>query len=238
MQFKHIHVVGCGGTGSYLIDPLLRLMSYHPNGCCNVTLYDGDEYEKKNNVRQIVGNDAIDTNKAEATKNRILQQIPNVNVNVVPYFIDEDSFITYLLSENTQEDKLHLIVMCVDNERARYDVIRAADHCNKKHGIDFAMVLPGNEYNTAQCLWYVRKDDFLYSSHPFDNAYNWAHPTDKPRGSCQYEAVSTPQLLTANFAASFMSLLVVEKLLNDQDLPYLLRYDSATMSITTEGSFQ
>ena len=50
-QFRKIKVVGAGGIGSYLIEPLSRYLSYCKDSC-EITVIDGDLYEDKNLQRQ------------------------------------------------------------------------------------------------------------------------------------------------------------------------------------------
>ena len=40
-------MVGCGGIGSMLIEPLYRLLTYHPLGTDNIVVCDNDKLEPK-----------------------------------------------------------------------------------------------------------------------------------------------------------------------------------------------
>lgn len=236
MQFTHCHFIGCGGTGSYLANPLTKLLAYHPDGSNSITFYDEDVYENKNHERQVFSKNDVGKNKAVATSISISEGVPNAVSNAVPYYVTKHSMIDALKQYHFDDD-FQLIVVAVDNETARNDIINAADEVAKTDNINFVIVLPGNGYDTATCLWYGRYNNTVFTTHPFDNAINWKHPTDKFVGSCQNEAVDSPQLITANFAAAFMSLLVVERLLNEVPIPYKLSYSSKDMSVKPIGTF-
>lgn len=237
MKFSNCHFIGCGGTGSYLIEPLAKLLSYHNNGCDLIHLYDGDIYEDKNLERQIFPLEDLGKNKAEVTAKRIAATVPDMFVSYSPEYVTKRSMVE-ALERNHHNNDFQLIIVAVDKEHVRHSIIEAADYCSKKSNINFAMILPGNEYDTAICLWYCRLNNIVYKTHPFDNAINWKEPTDKETDSCQAEAVSAPQLISANLAAAFMSHLTVEKLLNDHDMPYKLSYSGKKLYVKPEGKFK
>lgn len=47
MSINRVYLVGVGGTGSHLLEPLSKLFVYHPQGCTDITVIDGDEFEAK-----------------------------------------------------------------------------------------------------------------------------------------------------------------------------------------------
>ena len=52
MKFKHVFLIGVGGTGSHLVGPLVQLMRFHPEGTNDITLIDGDEKKFEKNILQ------------------------------------------------------------------------------------------------------------------------------------------------------------------------------------------
>ena len=61
---QSIHLIGCGGVGSYLLPALLKTF---PIG--HLHLWDGDKFEEKNIDRQLFGAAFLGANKAEALVN-------------------------------------------------------------------------------------------------------------------------------------------------------------------------
>jgi hypothetical protein len=234
MKFSSAHVIGAGGTGSILLEPLVRLLAYHKEGTKNVCVYDGDEYESSNSVRQLFDPAFVGMNKAAAAAKR-LESV--CNISAVPDFVRRYKFRTQLEEYITHCDEpgAALVVLAVDSESARNEVIKDLDDLDPM--LDFACVLPGNDFHTATCLWYSRVEGKLRPVHPFDVATNYERPSDQPRGSCGYEAVSSPQLINANFASALMTNEVVYALLENKPLPFRLNYSGAQLTLATEGRF-
>ena len=72
-------VIGMGGVGSYLINPLARYLDTlkgEENHC--LILVDGDKYEPKNMTRQDVSEDDIGANKAVAQMTRIARVFSSI----------------------------------------------------------------------------------------------------------------------------------------------------------------
>jgi tRNA A37 threonylcarbamoyladenosine dehydratase len=44
-KIDRVYLIGCGGIGSILIEPLAKLLTYHVNGTSDITLIDGDNFE-------------------------------------------------------------------------------------------------------------------------------------------------------------------------------------------------
>lgn len=47
MKFHTCLMIGCGGTGSHLVEPLTKLLMHHKNGTLKIYVADGDVYEPK-----------------------------------------------------------------------------------------------------------------------------------------------------------------------------------------------
>ncbi len=235
MKFSSCHVVGAGGTGSILLEPLVRLLSYHKNGTKNFVVYDGDSFEDRNGVRQLFDPIFIGENKATAAAKR-LEAI--CNISAVPEFVRRWEFKRYVEDyalNQADSARAALVILTVDSESARHEVIKDLDELDPY--LDFACVLPGNDFHTATCLWYSRVKDKIRPVHPFDVATNYAQPGDQPRGSCGYQAVTSPQLVNANFASALMTMEVVYALLEDKPLPFRVNYNGEQLSMITEGRF-
>lgn len=231
MLITRLHLIGCGGTGSCLIEPLVKLLRSHPNvDLQNVYLYDGDNYEKSNLTRQLFPPMFVGRNKADVTRTR-LADITQFEGKIVAHYeyLDEQSMLRYL---NRYYDRgADLVVIAIDNEHGRHDIISAL----KKYDGDFLCLLPGNEFRTATAIWFAKQRGEIIPCDPFDIADNYANPTDKPRGNCQYEVISSPQLINANFASALLCLELIYAFINGDSLPFCVNYNGEKFTQTYDG---
>lgn len=101
IQEQLVLVLGQGGIGSWLTLLLARA------GCQRIITYDGDVFEKHNLTGQLVGDDAIGTNKAIAIQSLVSQLSPATKVYASPQMFDENEGISE-------------VIMCgFDNMKAR-----------------------------------------------------------------------------------------------------------------------
>lgn len=210
-------VVGSGGTGGHLIPALARLVSYHSvfdNSPPNVVIIDGDEFEEKNQTRQIVSSSDLGKNKAEAMADFCRYQGLK-NVESMGEYITQSSFECVL----SQYDN-PLVISCVDNDATRKAMIDALNKVFKSSG-DFFFISPGNsdgvEEVKGQTIWYGRINDTKYGIDPSLLYENISNPMDViPRtGTCSANAPSRPQLISANFMAAATTLSVIQNLLDN-----------------------
>lgn len=214
VMFDKTYVIGTGGTGGYMIPPLVRLLQYHTATRNNVvTIFDGDVFEDKNQSRQMMTPDYVGQNKAMAMA-EMCQTMGLTNVNYVDEFITMTSFIPYL-----EESDAPLIIAAVDNDATRAAIIDAIDiTCSDK---DFFFITPGNsdgeEEVRGQTLWFGRINGESVGINP-KNYPNISQPDDEiPRaGSCARMQQSRPQLITANFMAAATTLTVLQNLLDEK----------------------
>jgi hypothetical protein len=214
VMFDKTYVIGTGGTGGYMIPPLVRLLQYHKATRDNVvTIFDGDVFEDKNQSRQMMTPDYVGQNKALAMA-EMCQNMGLTNVNYVDEFITMASFVPYL-----EESEAPLIIAAVDNDATRAAIIDAIDlTCSEK---DFFFITPGNsdgeEEVRGQTLWFGRINGETVGINP--KSYpNISNPDDEiPRaGSCARMQQSRPQLITANFMAAASTLAVLQNLLDEK----------------------
>lgn len=227
MKFDQVHLVGLGGTGSYLAKPLTRLLKYHNQGTTNLHFWDKDLVEPHNLIRQDFSAEAVDQNKAEIMASELKSINPYIRVHTgwfVPDTLNE--WLTQQPANNL------LIVLTVDNDATRNAIIVELDAMPNQ---DFVLVLPGNGYDTGNTYWYGRQGSETAPVHPFDVADNWAFPQDGLPGDCAEEAKSTPQLITSNFSQALCSLEIVLGLLNDTPMPFKMDYSGPNFSIRAEG---
>lgn len=117
-----ILVVGCGGTGAYVISHLARLLSVvnkkasiRQDAYVKLYLADGDFVENKNLIRQHFIHQDIDRNKAEVLGERYSAAF-GIQIGVIPKDLEKQSDLNFLdLNSNSST----VVVGCVDNNASR-----------------------------------------------------------------------------------------------------------------------
>lgn len=194
---RKIKIVGVGGIGSYLVEPLCRYLN-SLNVPIEVTIIDGDSYEQKNKQRQQFSRFG---NKAEITVKDIKAKFPNILFKIQPVFIDKKNVIS-LIRENDE------VFLCVDNHNTRNIVSKRCEELD-----DIILINGANEYTDGDVFVYCKKkgengktynrtltEAFPSIANPQD-----LHPNELKKSSCQEEALSQPQLLFMNLTiAAFM----------------------------------
>lgn len=209
-----VFVIGVGGTGGYLASPLTRMIYHHPSTQdSQIVFIDGDEFEERNQTRQIVGPNQVGQNKAKAMVDFCNYQGLE-ETTYVDDFIYMNTFIPMIRSSECP-----LIICSVDNNATRVDVINAAlKVCSEK---DFLFITPGNsdgeEKVTGQTLWFGRVDGVNVGFNPALAYANLQKPSDSipHKGSCALNTPSRTQLISANFMAAACTLAVIQNILDD-----------------------
>lgn len=241
MLFKHVFVVGAGGIGSHLAEPLTRLLAYHEKGTKNLNIIDGDFYEEKNRIRQLFSADLNGLNKSEATIKRLANSLGYTQEDCpyksIPSFIDRIKFCEIIGEQkvNLRED-LILVIMAVDNHATRKDIILALESYPLENQ-NFVYISGGNGYANGQVMVYAKvRGKSLTGAHPFDKYADLKYPDDHiPGDGCQDEAPSTPQLITANAAAAMGILWTVQAMLDGLKWFEELHFDSQRMKMVPQG---
>ena len=190
---QSIHLIGCGGVGSYLLPALLKTF---PIG--HLHLWDGDRFEERNIDRQLFGSAFLGVNKAEALMNTYVADVqggPKPGA-VAPH----TSYFTHGSWSFTPGD---LIVVAVDNHAARRAVLAHADQDN------LTVVLAMNEYTESQAILYNPK----WSGTKLDPRVRYPliltdesdDPT-RPRGCTGEVQQAHPQLALANAISAQLAL--------------------------------
>ena len=131
-------VVGCGGTGSFLIPRLARLcLALQEKGLTiSITLIDGDRVEEKNIPRQNFAMPEVGLNKSIALAGRHALAF-GLDIKAIPDYF-KPHFVTH------QWNALTVIIGCVDNACARKQISEVI--CQGSS--------PGNR-NEANHLWWL-----------------------------------------------------------------------------------
>lgn len=188
---RKVKIIGAGGIGSYLIEPLARYLNF-TNDNCEVTIMDGDKYEEKNRQRQKF---VECENKADQTVSMMKEQFPNVHFRAKSEFVTEKNIITSIREED-------VVFLCVDNHATRKLV---SDRCEKLKNV--TLISGGNDYTDGNVIIYSKKNGKTLGKPPTKLDAKIANPEDKnpgdievDRAGCQQETESSPQLLFTNLA--------------------------------------
>jgi ThiF family len=229
MIFDQVHLVGVGGTGSYLAMPLVRLLKYHKNGCTDIHFWDADVLEKKNLQRQEFANSSVGDSKVVAKADEVFDAL-RVRVRAYEEWC---SALTLRDHFNRQPCDNFLIILAVDNDATRNNVITYLDQLPADK--NFVCLLPGNGFDTFNVLWYGRQNGQLKPVHPFKVADNWYMPADGMPGGCGEQTESAPQLIFANMGAAWGTVIYTYCLLEDRPMPFLLDFGLDKFSMFAEG---
>ncbi|MGD0092258.1 MAG: ThiF family adenylyltransferase [Planctomycetota bacterium] len=129
---EKIVVIGCGGTGSWLLGPLLRFLNAEEfRG--EVHLWDGDRYSPENQERQEFAAGSIGQNKAETQAGAFRANYPALRIV---------AHAEYVTAENVAQavTERAVIITAVDNHPLRVLVDRQAGILN-----DVCVLSAGNE---------------------------------------------------------------------------------------------
>lgn len=197
MKPTSIIVVGAGGTGSYLLPPLVQYNNSFIRA--GMYIYDMDAYEASNLNRQDIDQSDIGLSKAKVMARRY-------GINARPYkfdldAIDEEEFVT-------NPDSCPLFISCADNHKARVDCIKAVD----EHG--GAAIICGNETIDAEAYIYYPEwagdphlDPRLYYPDLLQNAEN--QPEVVVHCNSPRAVEKDPQLVVANHHSATFALHLV-----------------------------
>lgn len=188
---KKIKIIGVGGIGGYLIEPLSRYLNHTQNEV-EVTVYDGDTYEEKNKNRQRF---SLYENKAQHTVKILKDEFPRIHFRFKSEYLTDKNVIS-AIREND------VVFLCVDNHATRKLV---SDRCEELDNV--TLISGGNDYTDGNVIVYIRKDANDVTKSPTQLHSKIANPTDEnpglkkqERSGCEEESVSNPQLLFTNLA--------------------------------------
>lgn len=189
---RKIKVVGAGGIGGHLVEPLARYLSYTDDNC-EITVIDGDKFEERNKERQRF---SACENKAEHTAAKMKHEFPKVHFRSKPEYLTEDNVITSIREGD-------VVFLCVDNHATRKLI---SDRCEELENV--TLISGGNDYTDGNVIVYSRENGKDKGKPPTKLYPKIAKPEDKNPGTltdverqgCQQEAQTNPQLLFTNLA--------------------------------------
>jgi len=232
MKLDHVFLVGVGGTGTHLADPLIRLFAFHKGGTKNITIIDGDKFEDKNAVRQLFDAKYEGINKAVATADHLGYDWVHPHAG----YVNQESFSRLLQARGVGKDDWLVVVMAVDNAATRHDLIKAIDEGGYRN---FVALSPGNSYSTGECVAYVKQNGVPLTTHIFAKYRNIAEPDDhipKENPGCADLTPSAPQLITANQGAAWCTMLTLSAMLDDLPWYEELHFSCVKMKMKPQGA--
>jgi adenylyltransferase/sulfurtransferase len=189
-------VIGLGGVGSALVEPLARYLNYN-GGPKELVLIDGDSYERRNLERQRAGTEDLAQNKARVHSERLKKNFKSLSVAWHEDFVTQDNVASLVKSGD-------VVLACVDNHATRKLL---QDYCQRLREV--ILISGGNEFFDGNVLVYVKRNGRqltppIHKYHP-----EIAFPEDKSPDqlSCEeLEAAGNEQLLFTNLTVAVLML--------------------------------
>ncbi len=229
MRFGKLVLIGCGGTGSWLAEGLIRLLAYHENGTREVVLIDGDKFEEKNLERQMFDPKLVGMNKAKATAKRLTGLC---KPKIIESYMNKENFIAEMMSIKGFCESFPLVILAVDNHASRKALITAMDEMPIQH---FCVITPGNELDFGRTGVYLKMHGAAVTGNPVEMYPDIKDPQDRIPGGCQEKAPSTPQLIGANAGAAVLTLWTIQAMLDGRPWYEEAHFNTRTFKILGQG---
>lgn len=209
MKHKRVVIIGLGGIGSQLLPSLLHYLHSQKFGG-PVVLMDGDLYEEKNLNRQLVPEDGLGMNKADALSIQFGNRLPTLSFETLPFYLDETNTSLVI-----QEDDF--VVCGVDNHYTRRLI---DEQVQKMKNVTY--VSGGNDLTDGNAQVVRRRkgkslDPSLTDIHP--EIGEALEPPDFTPG-CDQMVNAAPQIIVTNLMVACAMLNAVWAIMEDRELPY------------------
>lgn len=140
---NRVLVIGLGGIGSQLVEPLARYLQSAAL-CRDVVLVDGDAYSQDNRDRQRMREIDAGQNKAEVQARHLQALFPGLTVAPFPEYAGEEN-----VGDIVREDDA--VFLCVDNHATRKLV---SDRAKRLRNV--LLISAGNEYSDGNVQVYSK----------------------------------------------------------------------------------
>jgi molybdopterin/thiamine biosynthesis adenylyltransferase len=151
---RKIKVIGAGGIGGYLLEPLSRYLS-HTEDNVEVTVFDGDKYEDRNRERQRF---SACENKAEHTVANLKSEFPKIHFRAKGEYLTQENIISSIRDGD-------VVFLCVDNHATRKLV---SDRCQELNNV--TLISGGNDYTDGNVIVYIRENGKDITKPPTEDA--------------------------------------------------------------------
>lgn len=144
MDITSIVIVGVGGTGSYVLPPLLRYLNSQKT-ITNILIVDGDKYDEKNIDRQEFAHSRLGLNKADVQKEIYSLKFKDLNIYSIPFYLGSEN-IDAIIEEGS------VVFSCVDNHSCRNLLSKRAQQLN-----NCVLISGGNEVEDGNVQIFCRQ---------------------------------------------------------------------------------
>lgn len=185
-------MVGVGGTGTFLLDPLIRYLRVgEEEAPWQLTLIDGDEITEHNLERQLFAAQDVHVNKAAAAS-RPYRHLGR-RILWAPVYIGRGNITEYIHDGD-------VVFICADNYKVRNLI---EEYCSTLDNV--VVINGGNEFHTGSCQLWIR-----YQGESRTPPLSFMHPEiktedeDRSELSCQQiaELPGGEQLIMANMMSA------------------------------------
>ena len=228
MKIRQTILIGAGGTGGWLAEPLARLLKYHPSARYRMTLIDGDRWEAKNAARQAVTDAGLaGSNFKVASLGDRLGIAGLAPYQLISQYVDGDAIAQLVVNGRGALDETTLVVFAVDNSAT---VKSGLDALSKLPINDpWLAVIPGNGEDSGMVSIFGNVLGQRIGDDPRVLYSNYRQPEDRiPGGGCSEQVASTPQLLMANVGAAWGVLCAVTAWLDGKPMSKTWHFNART----------
>lgn len=194
---KRVVVIGLGGIGSRIVEPLARYLE-STGTCRSLVLVDGDSYSSGNRDRQRMRATDVGMNKAEAQAVAVRPLFPGLSISAKAWYVS-DRNVGDLLEEDD------VVFLAVDSHAARKVV---SDACRRMR--DVLLISAGNELTDGNVQVY-RKSNGRERTPPIEKHHpELRFPADRNAAdlSCEERAARPggEQIIFTNLTAAALAL--------------------------------
>jgi molybdopterin/thiamine biosynthesis adenylyltransferase len=206
---ERVVLIGCGGIGSQLLDPLCRYLAGRPEPRPLLVLVDGDAFEARNLGRQACSRRDLGSNKAEVLA-RAAREV-GLACQAIGERVDEANVGAIVRDGD-------IVLLAVDNHRTRALVDRHVA------SLDSATLISGGNDETDGNVQLVRRrdgwsqDGHLVEIHPEIGEESDGEEPREP--GCQVLATERPQLLVTNLMVASAMLNALWAVTEQGSVPY------------------
>jgi molybdopterin/thiamine biosynthesis adenylyltransferase len=204
---KRVVVVGLGGIGSLLVEPLARYLN-SIDTCKELVLMDGDTYSSSNSDRQRMNEADVGQNKAEVQARLLRPHFTDLSITAKPEFVGPRNAGEILAEED-------VVFLCVDNHATRKLV---SDQARRLH--DVLLISAGNDYTDGNVQIYWKKHGRQHTA-PLDKHHEEIrYPRDRNPAELSCEELALlpggGQVIFANLTAAALALNAFYAVLTDK----------------------
>lgn len=208
---KRVVIIGLGGLGSNLIEPLCRTVAFatdEERAPKRVILIDGKAYKERNRERQKFSALA---NKAEATADWLKPLFPELDIEVKPYFVDSNNILALIRSGD-------IVFLGCDNHATRNLISAHVDSLD-----DALLISGGNELYDGNVQIYERREGRTVTPSLLFQHPEIENPSDRNPAELSCEELAKagePQILAVNLTVATLMLNSFTLWLASGSVPY------------------